>query len=541
MSASAAARAARLFPPEERPGRLPSEHRTVTMGGFLKNPIINGRYTERFGAEYVVNGRETYWSDDLEYFIYLCSWHSRWYIFSSTKLEAVRDDRMCYYTAASPVDAELVDSALPKGWSEWDGQQLIEVPTAGLHILSTQEWLEDFSPGSYDSVDIHPECKRPPYQPIEYSNEYTGNLSERDTMFSYQAENQGTCSNCWAIASAALIERLLCMHGAGKWVGPRTAISAAYITSCASSAVSGDNGCEGGNALKALQWVGEHGVPTGGDHGDRKTCVPMFRTYSDKTSVAPACPTKCVNSFYPRSLEEDLFIPEGLKYTWLTTAFESATLALLFSPIMIIIPLYEDFYEYKGGMYNHTWGKYIMDHIMVATGYSGDRIQGFNTWGANWGHAGMYWVNRSFVKHYIIPGQIEGLGAGYPYPLPKAANEVVVSGFSETALNGHFELFTHEYGKVRGLDTYWKTDHLVLYWCHRKMFFAIAKIPESVDWPGVPSYLAKNCPWQAHGPVLEKYAPINNLGSKMRLGWVEGADSDAPVLPEAGIVEVIEV
>lgn len=526
------------FGSEERLGRLPHEHRTITLGGFLIWDYINGRYTERFGTEFLVNGFETYWASDLRNFLYACPKDNRWYVFSASKFGDTRDNGGCWYTVAAPNGADVLDPSLLKGWSEWDGTMgiLVETPTAGVDILSTQEWVESAT-GAYDTLDVFPECKRPPYSSIDYRKTYSGELSKREKEFSYLAVFQGTCSNCWAVAAASLIERLLCINGNSQWVGPRTTVSAGYITSCATDAFTKTNGCEGGYAVKALRWVGEHGVPTGGHPSSTRTCVPLFQINKDKETEAPSCPTQCTHQGYPRSLQADLFIPAGLQTSWQTTAFESARKALKRGPILIVIPMYEDFRNYTGGTYVHKTGKYLGDHIMVASGHNGSIIAGFNSWGPQWGWQGSYRLLPSLVKFYIIPGKIVGSGAGYPYPLPPSTMQVTIAGFTSEGLNGKYDLWMHPYGRVNGHQSYWKDDHTVLYWNAKQSCWAIA-IFESMPLHLVAWGIEKHkhvFEAEAFGPKLENYANMDALPSEQHLGWFEGSGAQA-ANHKAGIV-----
>jgi len=543
-----------VFPEESRSGRLSHHHRTVTMGGF-RRAELNARYTERFGDEYLVNGRETYWTVDLAYFLYWCDWVEQWII--GFNFESVRGGR-CDYTATGPHGVDILDPFKPKGWSEFTGSRgLVKAPQAGVDILSTQAWLHSYvsSGVQHDSLDMHAECKRPPYDPINYTRVYKHLLTRREELTSNTNYNQGTCRNCWAITVAELVARLLCITSARNWVGPRAMISPAYITSCAKDAlVNPDDGCHGGGRpLQALWWIGQNGVPTGGDNSSDQTCVPFFHTNRTGVTHAPACPTSCTNPQYPRSLQQDLFIPEGLKHSFQTTALESALKAMRHAPIAIIIPLFEDFYNYTGGVYVHKTGKRLGNHVMVAHGFEGGHISGFNSWGPGWGYFGNYRVPMSFPIAFIIPGKFRAVGDGYPYPFPKSITTMSLGGFDNPELNGEYSLWVHELADINGHTTFWKGDDLVMYWCSVSRFWAIAKVdvfikdsedPWSRGWRQemgrevvkVRQTLADDCEWLAHGPQLFGYHSLPGMPEAFLLGWYERADNGVDMLkPMAGI------
>lgn len=542
-----------------RPGRLSRNHRTVTMGGFSR-PELNARYTERFGLDYVVAQRETYWTLDLGYFLYYCRFSKQWIIgWGEHNLEKIRDKKICDYTAKGPVGDDILDVNRPRGWSEWKDGKLVEAPMAGVDILSTQEWLMNNGQHErFDSLDAYPNCKRPPYHPIDYFRVYTNGLTRREEITSNTDYNQGTCNDCWAITIAELVSRLLCITSDERWTGPRAFLSPGYITSCAQPAfVDKSDGCKsGGMPLQALWWIAEHGVPTGGEAFSEQTCVPFFHVNRSSPTRAPSCPSDCTGLNYPRALKEDLFKPEGLKYTYQTSALESALKAMKEGPIAIIIPLYEDFYNYTGGVYRHRHGKRLGQHVMVAHGYQEGYIQGFNSWGTTWGYVGNYRVPVSFPLAFIIPGRIKGHGDGYPYPFPDSTLHVKMSGFDDKQLNGIFDLWVHELGIINGHPTYWRGDSVLLYYFPDDLHWAVVDLKKHTEmrlnftvgdqgWRGealqsilrLRQLLQKKGVWQARGPVMTQYNSLPDLPGTYAQGWFEILPTGGELWrPLAGIV-----
>ena len=63
--------------------------------------------------------------------------------------------------------------------------------------------------------------------------------------------------------------------------------------------------------------------------------------------------------------------------------------------------VYEDFGDYSGGVYRHTWGEYLGGHAVTVVGY--DDTEGYwivkNSWGTNWGESG--WFRIAYGECYI--------------------------------------------------------------------------------------------------------------------------------------------
>jgi len=224
-------------------------------------------------------------------------------------------------------------------------------------------------------------------------------------------------------------------------------------------------------------------------------------------------------------------------------------------PIAIVIPLYEDFYNYTGGTYRHQSGERLGNHVMVAHGYTDDYINGFNSWGPNWGYMGSFRVEKSFPLAFIIPGKIAGAGDGYPYPLPNSTGYARINGFENSAVNGQYRLWIHQIAAINDHASWWRGDDLVMYWCPTSNYWAITNVSKfgfskfhvfKRGWRlrvakaalKLHTALSHNCDWLAHGPVLTAYTSVPAMPDMYLKGWFEKSSSGLELVrPEAGIEE----
>jgi hypothetical protein len=242
--------------------------------------------------------------------------------------------------------------------------------------------------------------------------------------------------------------------------------------------------------LKALRWIGKHGIPTGGSGDGTYTCVPNFANgakleesrkhvvqIGDQTVLKPpGCPTKCTNPDYPRTLQEDIFKPEGFTESWQTTVFESATRAIaLHGPVLINIQVYKSFLDYKEGVYSKKADdEFLYYHVVLAIGYGHDYVTAMNSWGTSWGNDGYFNIYRDLVEYYVVPGEIHGHGEGYPFPIPSApmSTNLQMEGFALEALNDRFTEVEEKV--VNGKETYWNdASTFFTYYCEGRAAWAI--------------------------------------------------------------------
>mmetsp|Transcript_4889 Transcript_4889/g.9455 ORF Transcript_4889/g.9455 Transcript_4889/m.9455 type:complete len:331 (-) Transcript_4889:115-1107(-) len=198
--------------------------------------------------------------------------------------------------------------------------------------------------------------------------------------------NQLKCGSCWAFSTAETWADNACILGAN--VTTDTVFSTEDLLSCATF---GSGQCGGGRINYAFDYVVSDGLVT-------ETCFPYT---SQNGSVSPCppevgpeqrtCPTqgekwqatKC------NTQPNDLFTPDMMKYG-----------IMKLGAVATGYTVFQDFYNYKSGIYKHVTGKMLGGHaikvvgwgVQNATATTGEEEYWIvaNSWGADWGEEGYF-------------------------------------------------------------------------------------------------------------------------------------------------------
>ena len=186
-------------------------------------------------------------------------------------------------------------------------------------------------------------------------------------------KNQGRqCGSCWDFSAVAQVESWWKIYNHD--VDSMIDLSEQFILSC------GDAGsCDGGRTELALDFVRRFGVPT-------ESCF----TYQADDEI-------------PCSLACDYWQEEAVKipgWGWITLdedIIENIKNAVYRHPVSAGYTVYEDFYSYSGGVYEHVWGNAEGEHAILIVGWNDDEQSWIckNSWGPNWGDQGYFRIKWS--------------------------------------------------------------------------------------------------------------------------------------------------
>jgi C1A family cysteine protease len=75
-------------------------------------------------------------------------------------------------------------------------------------------------------------------------------------------------------------------------------------------------------------------------------------------------------------------------------------------PIEVVFEVYNDFFNYKNGVYHHVSGGLAGYHAVKMIGWGVDKKAGpywilYNSWGTGWGMKGEFWVKRGSNECHI--------------------------------------------------------------------------------------------------------------------------------------------
>jgi cathepsin B len=228
-------------------------------------------------------------------------------------------------------------------------------------------------PESYDLRDAYPEC---------------------ETL--REIRDQSKCGSCWAFGAAETMSDRLCIATKGKL---QTRVSAQHLVTCCTSCGSG---CFGGWPSATFSFWKRYGIPSGGLYGDKNSCKPYFLPpcddHMDKChdyQDTPACENKCQDG-YGKTVEEDLtygsdaYSVSGERQI-MQEIYESGSVEGAFD-------VYEDFGNYKSGIYQHVTGSYLGGHAIKIIGWGVENGVKYwlcaNSWNERWGENGYFRILR---------------------------------------------------------------------------------------------------------------------------------------------------
>ncbi len=192
--------------------------------------------------------------------------------------------------------------------------------------------------------------------------------------------NQGQCGSCYAFASMAMLEsrlRIATDNNLQKVFSPQD------VVSCSEYA----QGCEGGFPYLIAGKYGE-------DFGViEESCYP----YLGHDSSCQPKETGCLRYYTTDYYYVGGFYGACNELEMLLEVFKNG-------PVAVGFEVYNDFFNYKGGIYHHTgiedrfnpWE--VTNHAVLVVGYGEENGVAFwtvkNSWGADWGEEGYFRIRR---------------------------------------------------------------------------------------------------------------------------------------------------
>ncbi len=177
-------------------------------------------------------------------------------------------------------------------------------------------------------------------------------------------KDQKYCGSCTAFGACAALEGNIKIYARNYWIMPD--LSEQHLFSCAG----GD--CDTGMSIStAMNYFLNYGVP-------REDCLPYAQRDDN-------CSETCADwQEMARKISN---------WGWTDGTISSTKSALYnYGPIEGHFYVYEDFFYYHGGVYQHVSGDYAGRHAIAIVGYSDTDSCWIckNSWGPNWGEYGPY-------------------------------------------------------------------------------------------------------------------------------------------------------
>jgi len=246
-----------------------------------------------------------------------------------------------------------------------------------LPVKSYPDHLKANLPASFDSRTNWPQCKPP-------------------------VRDQAQCGSCWAHGAVESLSWRQCTNGI---VSSAMELAPQWLVDCDR----GNLGCNGGQLPAAWSFMSIFGVA---DENCRKY-----------VAVNQECTDLCDNGSKPK-----LYYAAGAT-TFAADDLESAMYDIMTNgPLETAFSVYEDFEEYTGGIYQHTYGEYLGGHAVMVVGWGEENGVKYwivqNSWGTGWGEDGYFRIIRG-TNECGFEGQFTAGPAGktaYEPPVPKISD-----------------------------------------------------------------------------------------------------------------------
>ncbi|KAI6171027.1 Cpr-5 [Aphelenchoides bicaudatus] len=223
--------------------------------------------------------------------------------------------------------------------------------------------------------------------------------------------DQSQCGSCWAVSTASVITDRRCIVYNGTKTLPR--ISSWDLVSCCKTCTGKDpSGCNGGWPTSAFQYYMKSGLVTGGFYkkGGCKPypISPTAKTQPNATTCSQTCQPKYKVSNYTMDLKR------GSAYK-IYSKQNDAVMAEIMErgSVVAVYDVYEDFYQYSTGVYQHITGAYSGGHAVriVGWGVEPDGTKWWraaNSWGTTWGESGYFRIIRGTNNCRFEAGIVAG-------------------------------------------------------------------------------------------------------------------------------------
>jgi len=225
--------------------------------------------------------------------------------------------------------------------------------------------------------------------------------------------DQGSCGSCWDFAATAVFEALINIDAGDPALD--FDLSEQYVLSCC-----GDCGsCGGGYSDRALGFYSTTG-------GVTEPCMP----YQADDTVP--CEDACTEPH--QYLEDYAYIVEDVE------AIKSAIYH--YGPVCASFEVYDDFFSYTGGIYEHVFGDYCGGHAISVVGWD-DTHQYWickNSWDTDWGEAGWFnirWGQCDIEGRRVVAATMDPWPGGYVAVSVLDGSGVGIDG-AEIYVNGEY-------------------------------------------------------------------------------------------------------
>lgn len=215
-----------------------------------------------------------------------------------------------------------------------------------------------------------------------------------------EIRDQGSCGSCWAFGAVESMSDRQCIHSNGAH---SFHYSAEDLVSCC---ITCGMGCNGGFPGMAWRYWVHKGLVSGGNYNSNQGCSPYeiapcehhvngTRPPCESGGSTPKCHKTCENSY-------DVPYKKDKHYGKTSYSVEGEQQLqkeiMTNGPVEGAFSVYEDFVQYKSGVYKHVAGKMLGGHAIRILGWGVENDTPYwliaNSWNTDWGDNGYFKILR---------------------------------------------------------------------------------------------------------------------------------------------------
>lgn len=282
-------------------------------------------------------------------------------------------------------------------------------------------WRAGYNPRFHDvshdvirgMLGVRPISNRDPSRPVPVSTTKHLDLTIPENFDSREkwpqcpslkrVRDQSACGSCWAFGAVEAMSDRICISSDGK---DQVDLSADDLLSCCKSC---GMGCDGGEPIAAWEFWVNHGIVTGSNYTTHSGCRPYpfppcehhnnkthYRPCKHELYPTPQCDHSCQNG-YQKAYQGDKWY--GHKAFAIEGTVEAIQKEIMVNgPVEAAFTVYEDFLNYRSGVYQHHAGKLDGGHAVKIIGWGVEDNNPYwlvaNSWNSDWGINGFFKILR---------------------------------------------------------------------------------------------------------------------------------------------------
>lgn len=216
-----------------------------------------------------------------------------------------------------------------------------------------------------------------------------------------EVRDQGDCGSCWAFGAVESMTDRICIKSQGK---TQFHFSAEDLMSCCKQC---GMGCEGGYPAEAWMFYKSEGIVSGGQYNSSQGCQPYeipacdhhvqgkLQPCSKHIMPTPKCKKTCEPNYSKSFNDDKLFGAKSYHIRGETNIMQELVTN---GPVEAAFTVYNDFLQYKSGVYQHTTGSALGGHAVKLMGYGVENGTKYwlvaNSWNPDWGDNGFFKIIR---------------------------------------------------------------------------------------------------------------------------------------------------